>query len=85
MVVEFTGRQAVLTSDRPGPAGAVARVVGVVARAMADGTWARLKACANDECEWAFYDHSRSRTRRWCSMELCGNRAEQTRWRDRRG
>ncbi|GGT04090.1 hypothetical protein GCM10010176_055360 [Nonomuraea spiralis] len=45
----------------------------------------RLKACANDECEWAFYHHSRSRTRRWCSMELCGNRAKQTRWRDRRG
>ncbi|GAA3569937.1 CGNR zinc finger domain-containing protein [Nonomuraea rosea] len=59
----------------------ISRVVGATAAALADGTWARLKACANDSCQWAFYDQSRSRTGRWCSMQLCGNRVKQTRWR----
>ncbi|MER7367820.1 CGNR zinc finger domain-containing protein [Nonomuraea wenchangensis] len=35
----------------------------------------------NDRCQWAFYDHSRSRTGRWCSMRVCGHRVEQARWR----
>ncbi|MFI7640758.1 CGNR zinc finger domain-containing protein [Nonomuraea sp. NPDC049400] len=25
---------------------------------------------------WAYYDHSRNRRRTWCSMDICGNRAE---------
>lgn len=59
----------------------ISRVVSASADALADGTWTRLKACAYDSCQWAFYDHSRSRTGRWCSMEICGNRAKQARWR----
>lgn len=42
--------------------------------AMAAGTWPRLKVCANDECGRAFYDGSRNRSARWCSMAVCGNR-----------
>lgn len=52
-----------------------------VAAATVDGTWLRLKVCANDVCQWAFYDHSRSRTGRWCSMQVCGNRNKQQRFR----
>jgi len=36
-----------------------------------------LRRCANhDTCVLVFLDTSRSRTRRWCSMELCGNRSK---------
>jgi predicted RNA-binding Zn ribbon-like protein len=35
--------------------------------------WPRVKACANTDCRWLFYDRSRSRTRRWCAMKACGN------------
>lgn len=36
-----------------------------------------LRRCANhDSCVLLFLDTSRSRTRRWCSMELCGNRSK---------
>jgi predicted RNA-binding Zn ribbon-like protein len=35
--------------------------------------WRRVKACANADCRWLFYDRSRSRTRRWCAMKACGN------------
>ncbi len=34
----------------------------------------RVKRCASDECGWLFLDTSRNRSRRWCSMESCGNR-----------
>ena len=37
------------------------------------GVWNRLKVCPNDDCAWAFYDESRNRSRRWCSMNVCGN------------
>ena len=30
----------------------------------------RLKTCAN--CPWLFIDHSRNRSRRWCTMDECG-------------
>ena len=37
---------------------------------------ARIKSCADFRCAWLFYDTSRNRSRRWCSMEDCGNRAK---------
>jgi predicted RNA-binding Zn ribbon-like protein len=38
---------------------------------------ALLRRCANcDTCVLMFLDSSRSHTRRWCSMELCGNRSK---------
>jgi predicted RNA-binding Zn ribbon-like protein len=36
----------------------------------------RLKVCGADDCGWLFLDLSRNRTRRWCSMADCGNRAK---------
>ena len=37
----------------------------------------RLKACsAPDGCGWLYYDSSRNRSRRWCSMRSCGNAAK---------
>ena len=35
-----------------------------------------LRHCHGERCGWLFLDRSRSRRRRWCSMELCGNRAK---------
>lgn len=58
--------------DRPA-AHAIAAVVDAVERARVDGSWSRLKACARDTCQWAFYDASRNRSGRWCSMAGCGN------------
>jgi predicted RNA-binding Zn ribbon-like protein len=38
----------------------------------------RVRECANEEegCGSLFLDCSKSQTRRWCSMESCGNRAK---------
>lgn len=59
-----------------GPDDALALVVGVVAEAMADGTWGRMKACPGPHCGWVFHDGSKNRSRQWCSMEICGNRVK---------
>ncbi len=37
---------------------------------------ARLKECAQNDCRWLFLDLSKNRSRRWCTMEECGNRAK---------
>jgi len=44
----------------------------------------RLKACENRACILYFYDTSRNRQRRWCSMETCGNRVKVSRHYHRR-
>lgn len=33
-----------------------------------------VKRCGNDECIRFFLDTSKNHSRRWCSMEICGNR-----------
>ncbi|WP_416393934.1 MULTISPECIES: CGNR zinc finger domain-containing protein [unclassified Curtobacterium] len=42
----------------------------------ADGQPTRLSRCSADDCALVFYDSSRGGTRRWCSMQRCGNRAK---------
>jgi predicted RNA-binding Zn ribbon-like protein len=53
---------------------AIGAMFAIIARAMIDGTWQRFKACPGRHCGWAFYDHSRNQSARWCSMKVCGDR-----------
>jgi predicted RNA-binding Zn ribbon-like protein len=40
----------------------------------------RVGQCADDRgCGWLFLDSSKNRTRRWCDINDCGNRAKQRR------
>jgi predicted RNA-binding Zn ribbon-like protein len=73
-----------------GPSGSgtdavLGRLLAVIARASAEGTWDRLKACPADDCHWAFYDFSRNHSRTWCDMQVCGNRAKARSYRARQG
>jgi predicted RNA-binding Zn ribbon-like protein len=63
--------------------GAIARLMAIVATARGDGSWHRLKACPRDSCEWAFYDRSKNRSGRWCTMESCGNVEKARSYRER--
>jgi predicted RNA-binding Zn ribbon-like protein len=69
--------------DAGGIAGALAVLTARVAAAVADGTWARVKACRSDTCEWAFYDRSRNHSAVWCEMAVCGNRTKVRAYRQR--
>ena len=44
----------------------------------------RLRRCAADDCRLIFRDESRTGSRRWCSMQRCGNRAKVRAHRERR-
>ncbi len=56
----------------------------IIRDSQRDGSWARLKACANDECQWAFYDRSRNHGGTWCEMAACGNKLKNREFRARR-
>jgi predicted RNA-binding Zn ribbon-like protein len=50
---------------------------------LTEGEVARVKECGGEECDWLFYDVSRNRSRRWCEMKECGNKAKQREFRRR--
>jgi predicted RNA-binding Zn ribbon-like protein len=52
----------------------LAAVARSAAELIAEGASARLRICSNPDCGLFFYDTSRTRRRRWCSMSRCGNR-----------
>jgi predicted RNA-binding Zn ribbon-like protein len=72
-----------VTGHSGGIDGALGQLLAVVVQSVADGTWTRLKACREDECQWAFYDRSRNRSAQWCVMAVCGNRNKSRSYRER--
>jgi predicted RNA-binding Zn ribbon-like protein len=62
----------------------VGRILALVVAARIDGSWERMKTCANGRCRWLYYDHSRNGSRAWCSMDVCGSRAKMRTYRSRR-
>ena len=63
---------------RHGAGGTPEYVVAVLAEAAArlltEKDLARVRRCENPACVLHFYDTSKNHRRRWCSMDLCGNR-----------
>jgi len=62
----------------------VATLLLIIRDAQRDGTWARLKACRNPDCRWAYYDRSHAGRGAWCDMAVCGNRIKNRNLRSRR-
>ena len=71
--------QVALTADGQvelSAATAVGFIAAAAAKVAIEERIDRVKICPADDCRWAFYDTSRNRSRQWCSMEVCGNRAK---------
>ena len=80
--VAFTADGSVALENRSaGIDGAIGRLLIAIHEAAAADHWQRLKICARDSCQWAFYDGSRNRSSNWCSMQVCGNREKAARHR----
>jgi len=66
---------------------ALDRMLWPVAQSAAEflsaGDFSRLRECGGEECGWLFEDTSRNRSRQWCHMQDCGNRAKVRRFRTR--
>jgi len=82
-IVRDGGRIELQSDDGPGP-GVWAKLLLIVRDAQRDGTWARLKACRNPDCRWAYYDRSHAGRGAWCDMAVCGNRIKNRNLRSRR-
>lgn len=82
LVADPDGRVRVAAAGQ-GIGAALARLLLIAAEAGTAGTWARLKACGADDCQWAFYDRSPTRNGCWCSMQICGSRAKSRAYRRR--
>jgi predicted RNA-binding Zn ribbon-like protein len=75
--------RAELVPDIEGVDGVIALLLASAFTAMADGSWTRLKACRNERCGTAFYDHSKNRSGAWCTMAKCGSRLKARTYRQR--
>ena len=77
---ELVGQDSVWKIEFVAREGGLDWLLAAVARSgaeiIAEGSRARLRLCANPECGLFFYDDSRTRRRRWCSMAICGNRSK---------
>jgi predicted RNA-binding Zn ribbon-like protein len=80
--LRWAGDGVVVEPKDDGVAGALAQIGLAAHKARADEIWWRLKICAFDECEWAFYDLSKNRSRHYCEYG-CGNKLKTRAYRAR--
>jgi predicted RNA-binding Zn ribbon-like protein len=78
------GAEPRLAPEGTGVDAALGTLLAIVAGAVEQGSWRRLKACSRDVCHWAFFDHSKNHSGRWCQMEVCGNIEKARAFRERR-
>jgi hypothetical protein len=71
-------------SSASGVRGAVGRLLAIAFRSSMGDDWRRLRECGSPTCTAVFYDRSKNRSGRWCSMQTCGNRDKVRRFRERR-
>ena len=83
LAIRFADGAARAEPSAPGVRGALGNILAEVSAGMADGTWERMKACRAHDCKYAFLDTAKNRSRAWCSMQSCGNRAKVAAYRER--
>ncbi len=70
----------VFSWDWSGKEDALERILWLVARSAADLLVSEeldtVRVCASEDCQWLFLDTSKNKSRRWCDMKSCGNRAK---------
>jgi predicted RNA-binding Zn ribbon-like protein len=60
--------------------GILGRIAVAAAELLTSPERDRVRECASHDCSWLFVDMSRNRSRRWCDMKVCGNRAKARRF-----
>ena len=79
--LDFGGKT--LRPETLGVRGAVGRILAIAFLAELDGSWSRFKGCSSPTCRAVFWDRSKNRSGRWCTMRDCGNRAKVRAYRER--
>jgi predicted RNA-binding Zn ribbon-like protein len=66
------------------PKAILAPIAEAAAELLATADFSLVKRCEDETCVLWFFDQTKSHHRRWCSMELCGNRHKVAAYRKRR-
>jgi predicted RNA-binding Zn ribbon-like protein len=61
---------------RPTATQALATIARDAVRLFGPDAGGRIRVCSAPDCAYIYLDTSRAGTRRWCSMQRCGNRAK---------
>jgi len=69
-----TGFERRVRLRRGGPDDLVAPIVGAISALLTEADLSLVRKCESPSCALFFLDTSKNHRRRWCSMELCGNR-----------
>jgi predicted RNA-binding Zn ribbon-like protein len=69
--------------EATGVRGAIGRILGTAFLAELDGRWERFRLCHDPGCASVFFDRSKNKSGKWCSMSSCGNRAKVRAFRER--
>ena len=67
-----------------GPGAIVALIAADFGHFLEHADLSLVRHCEGKDCRLYFYDTSKNHKRRWCSMEMCGNRAKVAEHRARR-
>ncbi|MEE4015542.1 CGNR zinc finger domain-containing protein [Roseibium sp. FZY0029] len=65
------------------PRDLIVRIAFAAARLIAEADFRYVRNCEGPTCTLYFLDISKNHKRRWCSMEVCGNRAKAAAYRKR--
>ncbi|MFF3390052.1 CGNR zinc finger domain-containing protein [Streptomyces sp. NPDC002669] len=64
--------------------GALSRIAHDAVTLLGGPRRGQVKTCQNPDCRGLYVDTSQGQNRRWCSMNICGNRAKKARFRSPR-
>ena len=62
------------------PDGPLRQVVDAAVGLITSSDIEDVRECSEKTCRWLFLDRSRNHSRRWCDMQLCGNRSKAKRF-----
>jgi predicted RNA-binding Zn ribbon-like protein len=62
------------------PDGPLRQIVDAAVGLITSSDIDHVRECGEETCRWLFLDRSRNHTRRWCDMQLCGNRSKAKRF-----
>jgi predicted RNA-binding Zn ribbon-like protein len=65
-----------LPLDASGPLERLRLALATTALSAASLDRSRIRRCGNRRCVLLYYDTTKNRSRRWCDMTVCGNRAK---------
>jgi predicted RNA-binding Zn ribbon-like protein len=69
--------------DKTNPNGLLAPLTEAVAEFLATADFRLVRRCEGEDCVLWFYDRTKAHRRRWCSMDVCGNRNKVAKFRSR--